>query len=311
MRLAAQLSDYIHAAFTGLWIQTQEPDEAEREILEQGRSQGWNIAVWDMARGLTVLGPGAAPPREPSGGDPLAALRALPSLAQPGGTSLLLLHNFHRFLNNPEIVQTTFMELIAGKQRRTFIIVLAPTVQVPLELEKLFVVLEHALPDRDQLESIARELASENPADLPAGRDLERVLDAAAGLTRYEAEGAFALSITRHNIIRPETIWELKSQALKKSGLLTLHEGNERFSDLGGLQNLKDFCRRALVGDKPVKPRGVLLLGRPAPARARSPRRSATKRAARRSRSMSARSTVRWLARPNRTCVRRCGSSTR
>jgi hypothetical protein len=31
---------------------------------------------------------------------------------------------------------------------------------------------------------------------------LQRVLDAAAGLTRYEAEGAFALALTRHNAIR-------------------------------------------------------------------------------------------------------------
>jgi hypothetical protein len=57
--------------------------------------------------------------------------------------ALLLLHNFHRFLNNPEVVQTAFTQLVAGKQQRTFLIVLAPIVQTPVELEKLFVVLEH------------------------------------------------------------------------------------------------------------------------------------------------------------------------
>jgi hypothetical protein len=91
----------------------------------------------------------------------------------------------------------------------------------------------------------------------------ERVLDAAAGLTRYEAEGAFALSLTRHNAIRPEAVWELKAQALKKNNLLTLHRGGERFDALGGLANLKDFCRRALRPGRPVLPRGVLLLGVP------------------------------------------------
>jgi len=54
--------------------------------------------------------------------------------------------------------------------------------------------LEHALPDRQQLEKIARELTSDQPDDLPKGDDGQRVLDAAAGLTRYEAEGSFALS---------------------------------------------------------------------------------------------------------------------
>src|SRR5439155_4237491 len=185
----------------------------------------------------------------------------LPGLAEAGGTALLLLHNFHKFWTNPEVVQTAFAQLIAGKQQRTFIVVLSPVVQIPVELEKLFVVLEHALPDREGLERIARELTGDKPDDLPTGDDLQRVLDAAAGLTRYEAEGSFALSLTRHNAIQPQSIWELKAQALKKNNLLTLHQGSERFDALGGLSNLKEFCRRALRPSQRVKPRGVLLLG--------------------------------------------------
>src|SRR5262249_45410221 len=52
----------------------------------------------------------------------------------------------------------------------------------------------------------------------------------------------------------------LKAQTLKKNNLLTLHRGHEDFGSLGGLSNLKDFCRRALRPSS-VKPRGVLLLG--------------------------------------------------
>src|SRR6185369_2248963 len=150
-----------------------------------------------------------------------------------------------------------------GKQQRTFIVVLSPTLLIPPELEKLFVVLDHALPDREALAGIARELATDNPEDLPKGDQLDRVLDAAAGLTRYESEGAFALSLTRHNAIRPDVIWELKSQMLKKNNLLTLHRGSERFDNIGGLANLKEFCLRALQPGKSVKPRGVLTLGVP------------------------------------------------
>ena len=214
---------------------------------------------------------------------PLAALRALPALAERDGTALLLLHNFHRFLNNPEVIQTTFSQLVAGKQQRTFLVVLSPVVQIPVELEKLFVVLEHALPDRAQLERIARELTSDSPDDLPQGESLQRVLDAAAGLTRYEAEGAFALSLTRHNALRPEAVWELKAQALKKNNLLTLHRGGERFDSLGGLANLKDFCKRApaawAVGQAPRR----LAAGRRRQRQERdSPRPWATRRAGRR-----------------------------
>src|SRR5262245_7719890 len=263
MQLAEQLTDYVHAAFTGLWIQTSEADEAEREIVQHARGQGWKLAAWDVAGGLRF--PNAAPSAatDVGAGDPLAVLRAVPTLAQRDGTSLLLLHNFHKFLGNPEVTQTTFTQLVAGKQQRTFLVVLAPVVQVPVELEKLFVVIEHALPDRAQLDRIARELTADSAEDLPQGEDLVRVLDAAAGLTRYEAEGAFALSLTRHNALRPESVWELKAQALRKHNLLTLHRGGERFDGLGGLANLKDFCRRALRPGRGVQPRGVLLLGVP------------------------------------------------
>jgi hypothetical protein len=263
MTLTDQLTDYVHAAFTGLWIVTQEPDEAEREILRHARQQQWKVAIWDVANGLRLVADADRTTPEAGAGDPLAALRALPALADGHGTALLLLHNFHKFVANPEVIQTTFAQLVAGKQQRAFVVVLAPIVQIPIELEKLFVIIEHVLPDREQLQAIARELTSDSPEDLPQGEALERILDAAAGLTRYEAEAAFALSLTRHNAIQPQAIWELKAQTLRKNNLLTLHRGSETFDSLGGLGNVKEFCRRALRPGRRVQPRGVLLLGVP------------------------------------------------
>src|SRR6202020_1238604 len=102
---------------------------------------------------------------------------------------------------------------------------------------------------RDQLEQIARSIATE-PGDLPEGDDLGLVLDAAAGLTRMEAENAFSLSLVRHGRIIPESLWELKTGMLKKSGLLTLHRGGEKFADLGGLDALKGFSKKALTGGR-------------------------------------------------------------
>jgi hypothetical protein len=260
MKLAQEITEYVNAAFAGLWIQTHEPDEAEREILQHAQEMKWRIAVWDTARGLRI--PGTKTEGETGAGEPLAALRALPSLAQAKGTALLLLHNFHRFLNQPEVIQTAFQQIVAGKQQRTFLVVLSPLVQIPVELEKLFVVIEHALPDREQLQRIAREVL-EQPEEMPTGTELDRILDAAAGMTRYEAEGAYALSLARHNQIKPEVLTDLKAGMLKKNNLLALHRGRESFADLGGMNNLKDFCRQALEPGRQVRPRGVLLLGVP------------------------------------------------
>lgn len=261
--LTVRLQEYIAACFTGLYLQSHEHDDALREIAQLCRAQEWRLAVWDLHHGLRVSGDHATPLPEMQ--DPLALLRSLPGLAAPGGSTLLVLVNFHRLLNAPEIVQAVAQQITAGKQQRTFLLILAPLVQIPPELDKLFLVIEHELPDRAQLADIARSLATE-PGELPAGPELEAVLDAAAGLTRLEAENAFSLALVRHQRLQPETLWELKTQALKKSGLLTLHRGQESFADLGGLDNLKQFCRRALArrgATTPVKPRGILLLGVP------------------------------------------------
>ena len=135
-----------------------------------------------------------------------------------------------------------------------------------MELEKLFVVVEHLLPDREQLHDIATGIAAED-GELPIGAELDTVLDAACGLTRYEAENAFSLSLVRHNRITSEAVWELKSGMLKKSGLLELHRGQDNFEALGGLNSLKSFCKRSLLqpgrGNSLKRPRGVLLLGVP------------------------------------------------
>ena len=47
MKLADQITEYVHAACTGLWIQTHEPDEAQRELLQHAKQKQWRIAVWD------------------------------------------------------------------------------------------------------------------------------------------------------------------------------------------------------------------------------------------------------------------------
>ena len=264
MNLAETLREYIQACFTGLWIESHEHEDALAEIAQLCRDEDWRLATWDIDAGLSV--PGQAGDAEPSGSDPLAAIRAVSALATADGTAILVLQNFHRFMQSAEIVQALARQINAGKQNRTFVVILSPVIEIPIELEKLFVVIEHELPNREQLEEIARGIATED-GELPEGEGLATVLDAAAGLTRYEAEGAFSLSLVRHQVIQPESVWELKSQMLKKSGLVSLHRGAECFADLGGLDSLKSFCLRVMrrqgSNDPLKRPRGVLLLSPP------------------------------------------------
>ncbi|MBI1311631.1 AAA family ATPase [bacterium] len=262
--LIEQFSEYVRACFAGIWIETFEPDEALREIAELCDRESWSVATWDIERGLSGHG-SFADSTSVGTTDPVAAVQSVSALASDDGVGILVLHGFHRLLGSLEVIQAMSRQITLGKQNRTFLVVLAPVLQIPVELEKQFVVIQHELPDRDQLRTIATEVATED-GELPSGEMFDRVLDSAAGLTRYEAEGAFSLSLVRHGRIEPDVIWSLKSQTLRKSGLLGLHRGGERFDQLGGLENLKAFSLRALRHRRvsaSCRPRGVLLLSPP------------------------------------------------
>jgi len=261
MTLTERLGEYVRACFTGMWIESHEHSDALAEIAQLCQQEQWNLLTWDLDQGLRGIGLEA----NQRGDDPLSAIRSVNSLAAPDSTTMLILQNFHRFLGSAEIVQALAQQVLLGKQNRTILVILSPVIQLPVELEKLFVVLEHELPDRDQLEQIARGIATE-AQELPSGTELDIVLDAAAGLTRLEAENAFSLSLVRDGRITSGAVWELKSGMLKKSGLLELHQGTERFQSLSGLEPLKALCRQALRPNRRsalTRARGVLLLSPP------------------------------------------------
>ena len=260
--LSRKLTEYIAAAFTGIWIQSFEHEDALAEIAKLCRQHEWSLAVWDVDRGLQA---GDENSQSTGMNDPVAAIKSINALASAEGSALLVLPNFHRFLGSAEIIQALAHQIHQGKQNRTFVVILSPLVQIPLELERQFVVIEHDLPSRSQLEEIAKGIATE-PGEMPEGDQLARLLNAAGGLSRFEAEGAFSLSLVRHGRLDPEAVWELKTQSLQKSGLLSLHRGKETFGDLGGLDALKAFCLKALrtrQAEDAVTPRGILLLGVP------------------------------------------------
>ncbi len=93
-----------------------------------------------------------------------------------------------------------------------------------------------------------------------------QLIDAASGLTRAEAESALSLSLVRCGHLASDEVWELKGRWLRKSGLMSMHRSETGFETLGGLESLKQFCRRSLreqSAGKAVLARGLMLLSVP------------------------------------------------
>ena len=260
--LSQRMSELVRACFTGIWIKSFEPDEVLNDLTQMCRQEDWTLLSWDIAHGLKTRDEAS----QPDASDPLGVVKALSQAPQHELPTLLVLRNFHRYLGSAEVAAEVAKAIVHGKSSRNFVIIVAPVLQLPPELERLFLVIDHDLPTRTEVAELLAAIAI-GPEEMPTGQDLETVLDSAAGLTRYEAENAFSLSLVRHGCIKPDTIWELKTQALKKSGLLHLHRADKAFESLGGLAALKSFTKRALMrsssGNSMARARGVLLLSPP------------------------------------------------
>jgi hypothetical protein len=262
MSLVNNVKELVCAGFSGIWIDSQETDDAVAALKKLADERDWGIEIWDIDRQL-YNHPNIAP-------GPVQALRWLDTPeARSRQTQILVLKNFHRYIPNPEVMQVLANRVTTGKAIGQYVIIISPVLQLQPELEKLFTIVHHELPDRAQLSTIANELftGEGNNFNKPAEDVVTTVVDAAAGMTRVEAENAFALSLVRHNTLLPDVVWNLKAGNLEKAGTLQLYRGDASFHGLGGLENLKSFCMRAMKrqgeNDPERRPRGVLLLSPP------------------------------------------------
>lgn len=251
--LGEMIVPYVEAGFAGLYLLTREPEEAEREVFRACRENDWLCRAWDAAQGVRYLTEGKV---EPGKTAPPAALGFQGSqLDGEDQATLVVLHNFHRFLDNPVVSQALTNAVVRGKGEQVVYLVLAPVVKLPEDLEKLFTVIEHPLPPESQLAAIAIRVSE--------GEVPKAVLDAAKGLTRREAEDAFALSLVKKDHLDPEVVWSMKAQCLRKARGLRLYRPTVRFDTLGGLEGLKRFALDLLNGDPSVLAKGLLLVGPP------------------------------------------------
>src|SRR4051794_6566173 len=122
MALATRLSELVRACFTGIWIESHEQDEALTEIRQLCRTEDWRLAAWDIDSGLRIVRPEQSV--DSAANDPLAAIRALSSFPESTQPTLLVLANFHRFLNSVEIVQALARQFASGKHNKTFVLIL-------------------------------------------------------------------------------------------------------------------------------------------------------------------------------------------
>ena len=244
------IRDYLSAGYPALCLLTQEPNRIHQII----SCDGWQFMSWDCTRGITDTRNNSLLDEIR---DPIEALKWLNVCTN----TVLLANNLHLFLESPEVIQAIQNGVVRWKATGCVLCLVAPTVRLPLELEKLFHVIDIPLPDYDTMLALQQEIGKHldvevNPAAAYGAR----------GLTEFEAETAYALSLVRTGKFSPEVIAEAKGQMIRKSGLMQLWEPAE-IEDVGGLDEVKGFIKnraKAFDGECLLpKLKAILLVGVP------------------------------------------------
>jgi hypothetical protein len=267
----AEIEDLIRARYSLVQITSAEETRVEESLRKLCVEREMRLEVWSITEGFKTLhgGTGTRDVKDP--------MKALDHVLRGEGRALYVLRDFHPFLKEPAVVRR--LRDVATELRKTkkTVAMLSPVMKIPPELEKsVAAVLDWELPTRAEIEAqAARNLLPNAP---PATQQqvesdptfMERVVEGALGLTLVEAENVFAKSMVRTHTFDLETILEEKKQIIRKSGLLEYYEQREEFSDVGGMEILKDwlvkrrnaFSSRARDFGLPL-PKGILLIGVP------------------------------------------------
>ena len=268
----AEVGDLIRARYPLIYVVSHEESRVEESLRKLCIEREMRLEVWSVTEGFRVVANGSGS-REVK--DPMKALEHV-HRGEAGQKALYVLRDFHPFLKEPSLVRK--LRDLATELRRTrkSLILLSPVQKIPPELEKsIAAVVDWELPTRQDIEAIARSLIPQAPLAAQQQMEsdatfIERVVEAALGLTAVEAENVFAKSMVRTHTFDMETILEEKKQIIRKSGMLEYYEHREEFSDIGGLETIKDwlvkrrhaFSSRARDFGLPL-PKGILLIGVP------------------------------------------------
>ncbi len=265
-----EIEDLIKARYSLIWITSPEETRVEESLRKLCVEREMRLEVWSITEGFKTIanGQGTRDVKDP--------MKAIDHVIRAEGRALFVLRDFHPFLKEPAVIRRLRDAATELRKTKKSLAVLSPITKIPPELEKsVAAVLDWELPTRIEIEQAARQVLPALPAATQQVIEsdpqfMERVVEGALGLTLVEAENVFAKSAVRTHTFDLETILEEKKQIIRKSGLLEYYEHREEFSDVGGMEILKDwlvkrrnaFSSRARDFGLPL-PKGILLIGVP------------------------------------------------
>jgi MoxR-like ATPase len=186
--------------------------------------------------------------------NPIDALTRVEKL--PEG-SILFFHMAHRVIQGEGVSQAIWNLRDPFKRNNRMLVLLAPELTLPAELSQYLLLLEEPLPSAEDLARILREVHAAADVPEPDPKTLERAVNAVRGLAAFPAEQVAAMSLTKKGV-RISDLWDRKRQMIRQTPGLSVWDGPERFSSIGGVTYVKEFLTRILFGN--AAPRAIVFI---------------------------------------------------
>lgn len=261
----------IRAKYPIVYIVSWEERRVEQALQDVAKKLNRTVHTWSVTQGMKppvtrTTGP-AKPTQLPGELEALALVHEAPEY------SVFLLKDFHVYMKDSRVVR--LMRDLAGRLRgRTqTLIIVSPTLNLPVELEKDVTVMEFPFPEAADIQKQVQETVvavKDNPSlkiDLTPEL-LEVIVRSAQGLTADEIESALARSLVEKKTLSVDQIIEEKKQIVRKTGILQFYPADSELNDVGGHELLKEWLKQRAKSFTDAArdfgipyPKGVLLLG--------------------------------------------------
>ena len=278
-KFSDKLNHYLDACFPILWLETFEETKADEIIAQAARNQNFSV-VESNARGLFFTAT-----NERKDYDLPLALKNFTDPPSPMAKEkfnlnrkIFVIKDATRKLENPDVSGKLkyLAQLITACELDARIIIVAPTVALPKEIEHLITLLSMDYPTEAEISALIKNFCEQTELATPRQDLLQRLIDAFKGMPEFEIRNVLALAAAENGMIAERDlslIHEQKKQIVQKSGVLEMIDVEKNFfAETGGLENLKRYLMRKqkifanmAAAEKfgVDKPKGILIAGLP------------------------------------------------
>jgi len=126
-------------------------------------------------------------------------------------------------------------------------IIITSSADCPEQYASLFDFHEDTIPTLAELSTITLHIHESTNNLVIRSDQIKDIAKAGLGLTESQFIGLSLSSIVTNSTIDPKYIYDQKMSSIKKNGILEIVKPNITFSDIGGLDNIKDIIRRTAI----------------------------------------------------------------